>query len=309
MKWLVSGGTGLIGTALIKHLLQNGHAVTVLTRRPSADRRDGVKEIYWDGRTAAGWQAWVEWADVLVHLAGENIGAGRWSAARKAAFLRSRVESGAAVVDAIRAAAHRPNVLVQASAVGYYGDCGARDVTEDTPPGTDFLSRLAVEWEDATRPVEALGVRRVIVRTGVVLAPGAEVLAKLQLPFRLWVGGPLGSGNQAIPWIHIADTVGAICFLVENETARGAYNLASLHPLTNAEFGKVLAQVLRRPYWLPVPAFALRLALGEMSQLVLEGQRALPGRLQAAGYRFIFTTAREALQDLLNPSSEAEARS
>jgi uncharacterized protein (TIGR01777 family) len=183
--------------------------------------------------------------------------------------------------------------------VGYYGPRGEEDVAEDHPPGADFLARTCVEWEAAGAPVEALGVRRPLLRTGVVLARDGGALPKMLLPFRLFAGGPVGSGRQWMPWIHLADEVGAIRFLLDHPTATGPFNLASPNPVTNREFSRALGRVLRRPSFLPAPAFALRLALGEMADVVLTGQRAVPRRLEGLGFLFRFPTAEAALKDLL----------
>jgi hypothetical protein len=284
MRVVITGGSGLIGRHLARSLAGDGREVVVLSRRPEAvaGLPAGARAEGWDGRTAAGWGHLVEGAAV-VHLAGEGIATGRWTEARKRRIRESRVESSRAVVEA----------------VGYYGPRGEEDVAEDHPPGADFLARTCVEWEAAGAPVEALGVRRPLLRTGVVLARDGGALPKMLLPFRLFAGGPVGSGRQWMPWIHLADEVGAIRFLLDHPTATGPFNLASPNPVTNREFSRALGRVLRRPSFLPAPAFALRLALGEMADVVLTGQRAVPRRLEGLGYLFRFPTAEAALKDLL----------
>ncbi len=301
MHVLITGGTGLIGRALAHSLVQDGHQVTVLSRTPERHRNlpPNVDLAAWDGRTAQGWGERVNAADAIVNLAGESIAAGRWTPERKRRIRESRVHAGQAVVEAIQAAAHRPQVLVQASAVGYYGPQGDEPITEEMPPGSDFLAQVCVAWEASTAPVEALGVRRAVIRTGVVLSIQGGALPRMLLPFRLFLGGPLGSGRQYFPWIHLDDQVAAIRFLLERPETQGPFNLCAPNPVTNRAFCQTLGQVLGRPAWLPTPALALRLLFGEMATVILEGQRTVPHRLQEAGYTFRFPELRPALQDLV----------
>jgi uncharacterized protein (TIGR01777 family) len=300
MRVLMTGGTGLIGRALATDLVRDAHEVVVLSRNPARapDQPSGVELQPWDGCTIAGWGPLVNGVDSVVNLAGENISAGRWSAARKTRIVRSRSDAGRALVEAVNAATHKPRVLIQASAVGYYGPRGAEAITEDALPGDDWLSRVAADWEAVTRPVEDLGVRRVIIRTGVVLTLAGGALPKMALPFRFFVGGPVGNGRQSFPWIHIADVVAAIRFLIDHEEAQGVFNLAAPAVLTNAEFSSALGRAMHHPAWLPVPGFALRLLFGEMATVLLTGQRAFPARLQQMGFAFRFPTLDAALFDI-----------
>jgi len=299
-KIVIAGGGGLIGRALAAELVAAGAEVVLLSRAPGAVAGvPGARVAGWDGRTAGAWAAECDGARALVNLAGENVGAGRWTPRRRAALVDSRLGPTAALVAAASAALRRPEVLVQASAVGYYGARGDEAIDEDAPPGRGFLPDLAVAWEDASRPVEALGVRRVVLRTGVVLARGGGALAKMLPPFRLGIGGPLGSGRQWMPWIHLADEVGAIRFLLAREDLAGAFNLSAPEPVRNAEFSRELAHALRRPCLARVPAAVLKLALGEMAGIVLTGQRALPRRLLGAGFRFRCERVAEAFADLV----------
>jgi len=302
MRVLITGGSGLIGRALTANLARNGNEVIVLSRRPERiiGLPTGVRAEWWDGHTIEGWSSLADGADAVVNLAGENISAGRWTEEHKRSILESRLNAGRAVVQAIEAAAHKPRVVIQASGVGYYGPQGDEEITEETPPGHDFLARVAIEWEASTAFLEALRVRRVVIRTGVVLSATGGALARILLPFRLFVGGRLGSGRQWFPWIHIADEVGAIRFLIENEIASGPFNLTAPIPLTNAEFSQLLGQRLRRPVLMPTPAFGLRLFFGEMATILLDGQRAIPRRLLQLGFPFQFPGAGSALRDLLN---------
>jgi uncharacterized protein len=210
------------------------------------------------------------------------------------------VGSGRAVLEGLRRAAEKPRVLVQGSAVGYYGDTGDPRVTEEHPPGRDFLADVCVEWEDSTAEAEALGVRRPVIRTGVVLAREGGALPRMALPFRFFAGGPLASGRQGFPWIHLADEVAAIRFLLEREDADGPFNLTAPEPVTNREFSAALGRALHRPSLLPAPEFALRIALGEMADMLLHGQRAVPQRLQELGFAFRFAEPEPALRDLLD---------
>jgi uncharacterized protein (TIGR01777 family) len=302
MRIIITGGSGLIGRALTESLVADNHEVIILSRHPErvANLPVSVKVEHWDGRSAAGWGHLADGADVIVNLAGENIAADRWTAERKRRIRESRVNAGRAVVEAVEAATNKPKVVIQASAVGYYGARGLEEVIEETPPGDDFLAQVSTDWEDSTAPIEELGVRRVIIRTGVVLSPEDGAFPKMVLPFKFFAGGPLGSGRQWLPWIHLADEVAAIRFLIEHETASGPFNLTAPNPLTNAEFGRVLGKVLKRPSLLPTPSLALRLAFGEMSTVLLDGQRALPQQLQQMGFVFRFPKSEAAVADLLS---------
>lgn len=302
MRIIITGGTGLIGRALAASLAADGSEVIVLSRNPTQAQGlpAGVRAERWDGRTAQGWGRLADGAAAIINLAGESIAARRWTAGQKRRIIDSRLNAGRAVVEAIDAAAVRPPVLIQASAVGYYGPCGDQEIAEDAGPGNDFLAQqVAVPWEESTASVEAMGVRRVIIRTGVVLSQKGGALPRMVLPFRFFVGGPLGNGRQWFPWIHLADEVAAIRFLMERADARGAFNLSAPNPLTNAEFSRTLGRVMRRPALIPTPALALRLLFGEMATVLLDGQRAVPRRLQQLGFAFKFPHAELALRDIL----------
>jgi hypothetical protein len=302
MKVIITGGTGLIGRALAHSLAADHHDVIILSRTPEKAGKlpAGVRAEKWDGRTAAGWGHLADGADAIVNLAGANIAAQRWMPARKEIILNSRVHAGQAVVEAINAAAVKPGVVVQASAVGYYGPRDATPVTEDAPAGSDFLAQVCVAWENSTAAVETVGVRRVIIRTGVVLDAAAGALPKMALPFKLFAGGPVGSGQQGFPWVHRADEIAAIRFLIEHPEAHGPFNLTAPNPPNNAQFSRALGRALHRPALMPAPGFALRLAFGEMAAVLLEGQRAAPHRLQALDFQFQFSQAETALHDLFS---------
>lgn len=312
MRYILTGGTGLIGTALAQSLLADGHEVVVLSRTPETPAEstrlglpDGVRVVGWDARTAEGWGHLVEGAAAIVNLAGANLaGQGflpsRWTEARKRIIRDSRVNAGHAVAAAVEQAGEKPRVVVQASGVGYYGARGDEPLSEEADAGGDFLARLAAEdWEPSTAPVEAMGVRRVIIRSGAVFSSEEGALPRMALPFRLFVGGRLGSGDQWHSWIHLQDEVRAIRFLADHDQARGAFNLTAPQPVTNAELARTLGKVLSRPAWAPVPGFVMRLAFGEVTSVLLEGQRALPRRLLELGFEFRFPDPEAALRDLL----------
>ncbi len=310
MHILITGGTGLIGRALVADLTRSGHSVTVLTRRPerAAGRLPNQTVIHpWDAHTLEGWAHLIEEHEAVVNLAGESIAGEtptqvltrRWTPDYKTRIRESRLRAGQLLMEAIQQTRRRPSVLIQASAVGYYGNVSDRDVDETFPAGNDFLAEVCRAWEASTLEAEALGIRRVVIRTGLVMASQGGILPLMLLPVKLFLGGPLGNGQQAVPWIHIADEVAAIRFLLEDDSAQGAYNLSAPQPITQAEFVRIAGQVLHRPSFFPTPGFLLRLALGEKASLVLEGQRAVPKRLLEAGFRFRFTDLEAALRDLI----------
>jgi len=300
MRVVIAGGSGLIGSLLAGELIRDGHEVIVLTRDPLRTRLpEGVQTAEWDGRTSQGWSHWLEGAAAVVNLVGENLGSQRWTAERKRRIVSSRVEPGRAILEALRQTKSRPAVLIQGSAIGFYGQSGDRIVDESSPAGEDFLADVCKQWEASTEAVEELGIRRVVVRSAVVLARGNPAIEPMLLQMRLFMGGPLGSGRQWFPWIYWKDHVAAIRFLIQKEEARGPFNLIAPNHQTNAQFARELARAMGRPHWFPVPAFALRLIFGEMVVMVLSGQRAAPRRLLELGFQFQYPTAREALTDML----------
>ncbi len=300
MRVIITGGTGLIGRALTTSLCTDHHDVVILSRTSTVSNLPaGAHALRWDGRTTTCWEDAVEGAAAIVNLAGASISAGRWTPQRRREIRESRIQATAAILSAITAAVQKPHVLIQASAVGYYGPHGDEEITEDSPPGNDFLADVCKATEAITATLNAHGVRHAVIRTGIVFSRDGGALPRLLFPFTLFVGGPIGSGRQWYPWIHIADEVGAIRFLIENSTSSGPYNLTAPQPLTNADLAQLIGHILHRPSVFPTPAFALRLALGDMATIVLDGQRVLPQRLLAAGYQFRFPTAEAALRDLL----------
>lgn len=304
MKIVLTGGTGFIGGALIRRLHARGDALVVLTRRqvPAGTFPDGVRTVLWDGKRQGAWSAEIDGSDAVVNLAGEPIAGGRWTPARKDRILRSRVDASRAVVQACMAARQRPAVLVSASAIGYYAGTGDQPALESEGPGSGFLADVAVAWEAEAEKVAAAGVRVVIPRIGIVLDRTHGALPRMLLPYRLYAGGPLGSGKQWFPWIHADDVIGAMVFALDTPGLSGPVNLTSPEPTTMAAFGRALGSALQRPSWLAVPAPVIRLVLGEMAILVLEGRPVLPARLLEHGYPFAHPRLHEALHALLTAS-------
>lgn len=295
MNIMIAGGSGLLGTALTQSLLADGHKVFILSRGTAS--QPGTQTVKWDGRTPDGWGHLVNEMDGIIHLAGRSTSAWPWTAAKKKSFEDSRILPGLALVQAIQEATRRPSLFVQVSGINHYGLSGSL-ADESTPPGDDFLAQLTVKWEGATKSVEELDVRRLVLRTPPVISKDNLIMKLIALPVQLFIGGPIGSGKQAFPWIHIKDWVGAVRYLMANENARGSYNLIAPTQTSLSDFTKVLANVLHRPYWFPVPAFLMRNVLGEMSVLILEGRFSQPKRLIESGYQFQFPGPREALTDL-----------
>ncbi len=297
MKVLIAGGTGFLGSALSRFLRSSGQEVWVLTRRKP--RSDG--EIQWDGRSTNGWVNRLNEVEAVINVTGYGLEHWPWSAAQKRRFLDSRVQPAMALAEGIRAAKHRPQVFLQISGITFYGARGEGIADEESPAGDDYLARLSVRWEAASQPVEVLGVRRIVARSAVVLDTRGGLFPLMALPVKLWVGGPLGDGSQAVPWIHLHDEIAAIGFLLERQEAAGAFNLIAPQPTSNAEFMRAVARAMHRPYWFRTPGFLLRTVLGEMSTLVLDGRYSRPGRLNELGFRFRYPTIEAALEDLLQP--------
>lgn len=300
---IIAGGTGLIGRALAALLTASGTEVVLLSRSAASGAADsalpaGARLAAWDGKSAEGWLDLASGAAAIVNLAGESIAGGRWTEARKKRIATSRRQATAAVVEAIAHARIAPRTLLQASAVGYYGDRADELLPEAAAPGIGFLAETAAEWEAASATVESLGVRRVMARTGVVLAREGGAFPKMALPFRLGAGATLGTGKQWMSWIHIADEAAALAFLIDHPTAHGPFNLVAPAPATQAEFASELAAALRRPLFARAPAWVLRAALGEMAELVLASQRVVPQRLVELGFRFHYPRLAAALADL-----------
>ena len=296
MHVAVTGSQGLVGSALVPFLTTGDHRVTRLVRRAPV----GPDEVPWDPPRGMAEVSRLDGVDAVVHLAGENIAEGRWTPARKAEIRRSRVEGTRSLCEALARLARPPKVFVSASAVGFYGDRGAEIVTEDSPQGTGFLPDVCREWEAATEPASGAGIRVVHLRFGMILSPAGGALRKMLLPFKLGVGGWVGNGRQFMSWIALDDAIAAIHHCLCEESVRGPVNVAAPGPVTNADFTRTLARVLRRPAVIPLPAFAARLLFGEMADaLLLAGARVIPARLQSSRYRFRYPDLESALRHLL----------
>lgn len=294
MNVLIAGGSGFIGSALVKSLEQAGHQVFILTR----SQPKGPEQIRWDGRTTSGWGSRVNEMDAVVNLTGYGLEHWPWTRQKKQRFIDSRVQPGLVLAAAIQDASRRPNVFLQISGINRYGLRYAGIADEATPPASDYLAQLTVNWEDATQSVEELGVRRVIARTAPVLSGRGGLFPLMALPVKLFFGGRFGDGTQASPWIHLDDQANAMKFLLENENAHGPFNFVAPAPTSNADFMRVIAKELKRPYWFHLPAFLLRIPLGEMSILLTEGSYSQPKRLLELGYKFRFPTLESAVKDI-----------
>ena len=296
MRFVVAGGTGFIGSPLAEMYAEEGHDVRVLTRGlPDGEARHdpgtgkpGITRVGWRPTGAAGaWKEVVDGAEAVINLAGESLSKGRWTPARKAAMRDSRILATRSIVEAIRNAATPPGVLINSSAVGYYGPAGAEPKTEDAPPGTTFLARLAEEWETEARRAEPAGTRVVTLRTGLVLERSGGALPEMMRPFRFFVGGRIGNGRQYMSWIHRLDVIEMIRWIVETPAVSGPINATAPYPVSNREFARALGRALRRPSLFPAPSAALRMMYGEMAEaLLLTGQRVVPAKAQAHGYHF-----------------------
>lgn len=301
MKIIISGSSGLIGTALIDSLRPEGHSICRLVRSTSTAPADATSTlIRWEPPTGSIDLAAMEAADAVVHLAGASVAGGRWTASRKEILRRSRIDSTRHLVSALAQLKSKPRVLVSASAIGYYGDRGDEILTETSAPAADFLAQLCRDWEKEAAVAERESIRTVILRFGIVLAPQGGALRQMLTPFRLGVGGRLGSGRQWMSWISLHDVVKLIRHAIANDNLRGLVNAVAPHPITNAEFTSVLAGVLHRPALLPAPRFALQLALGEMAGALLASQRVTPEKLNSLQYAFHYPQLKEALASMLS---------
>ena len=300
MKIVVAGGTGFIGRALTQSLSRGGHEVVVLTRKPTTGDEHAVT---WDASDASGpWASAVRGAGAVVNLDGASIGGGRWTASRKRVITESRVRSTEALVQAMAQVpeAERSRVFVVPSGIDYYGDHPGDELLDETaPPGTSFLAQLCVQWEAAAQKAEPLGVRVVRMRTALCIGRGAQSLTMLVLPFRLFAGGPLGTGQQWFTWIHLEDLVHLYAAAIERSELDGPLNAVAPQVPREREVAQAIARVLHRPFWAPAPSFVLRATLGEMADLVLHGRRAVPSKALAAGYEFRYSEIGPALREAL----------
>lgn len=299
MKIAVTGGTGFVGRALTKVFVQNGHEVYILTRKKNAnENKKQLTYVQWLNDGDRPWEK-LEGVDVFINLAGESINSGRWSENRKKRILESRISATNEVLKIVSRLKKKPDVFIQASAVGFYGISDSETFTEDSSEaGDDFLARTVQQWEAAASKVEDLNIRTVYCRFGIILDNLDGALPRIALPYKAFAGGTVGTGNQWVSWIHLKDVVNGILFAVSNKQLKGPVNFTAPNPVKMKEFGRTLGKVLHRPHWMPAPRFALKIALGKMSILVLEGQKVLPQKLLANGYSFLYEDLKNALEDI-----------
>lgn len=303
MRVVLAGATGFIGRSLISRLVENQHEVILLTRSPekfSGSWGDSVRPVLWNGRSAGIWQDCVEGAEGVINLCGESVAGKKWTPEQKNKIVSSRIESTRAIVLAIHNARVKPAVLVNASAVGYYGwDTSDREITEEEPSGTGFLAETCAAWESEALRAAGPGVRVCLARIGIVLEKDGGALQKMLPPFRFFIGGPLGSGKQWFPWIHREDVVGMLLMALKDSRVEGPFNVCAPQAVTLGNFAAVLGKVLRRPSFFPVPGFVLKLMLGEMAVLLLNGQNTIPRKMRSWGYSFRYPELESALGNIL----------
>ncbi|WP_338461080.1 TIGR01777 family oxidoreductase [Synechococcus elongatus IITB7] len=297
MKIAITGATGFVGRRLVERLQAEGHELRILSQRPTVAQQLTGCQVF-DAADQASWLAAVEGADAVINLAGEPIAEQRWTPAQKQRLKDSRVQTTRALVSAIVAAQQKPAVLVSASAIGYYGTSETAQFSEDSPAGEDYLAEICQAWEQEAQAVMASGTRLVTLRIGIVVGPGGAI-GKMLGPFKLFAGGPIGSGQQWVSWIQREDLVSLILEAIANPSYQGTYNATAPQPVRMVELSRILGEVLQRPSWLPVPGFALEALLGEGALLVLEGQQVLPKRLETSGFQFRYPDLKSALQQFL----------
>lgn len=307
MKIVISGGTGLIGQRCISHFANDGNKIVVLSRSPESAPvfPESVSVVKWDGKNTGDWINELDHASAVINLAGASIaGKGffpsRWTESRKESILQSRIQVGKAITEGIRSVQNKPDLLIQASAIGYYGTSEKEKFSESDPSGSDFVAKTCQAWEASTREVENMHVRRVIPRLGIVLSHRGGALPRLVLPFRLFLGGPMGNGKQWYSWIHIDDVCRAFHFFIKNREVSGVFNITAPNPVRNQTFASILGETMERPCWIPVPGLMMRLIFGDVASVVLEGQRVLPHRLQKADFTFDYPDLERALRHLLD---------
>ena len=303
MQIVITGATGLIGSALTRNLRESGYKIIALTRDPAkseAIQEANIEYVKWDGTTSSGWAKYVENADVVVNLAGANLVDKLWTSKVKRVILDSRIYAGKAVLQAIMRAKKKPKLLIQASATGYYGSRGDNELTESSKKGVGFLSDVCQQWEDSTKMVEAHGVRRVVVRTGVVLAKDSKIISMLRLPFRLFLGGHPGSGKQWFSWIHLQDVVNSFNFFIQRQDLKGVFNVCAPEPVQMRKYFETYGNLLDRPSWIHPPSFIFKIILGDLAKEgILTSQRVLPIKLKKAGYKFKFPKINSSLKNCL----------
>jgi uncharacterized protein (TIGR01777 family) len=301
-KIIITGATGLIGEKLCKNLISNGNEITLFTGNPSKAEAliKGAKEyVYWNYHKPEEWGNHIEGKDAVIHLAGASIAGKRWTESYKELILESREISTQNLVKAIGKAIQKPGLFISSSAVGYYGNAGNEILTEESKNGNDFLSEVCRVWETSAEKVESFGVKRISIRTGIALSIEGGAFPKMLQPFRLFIGGPMGSGKQWFPWIHIEDLIQIYLYALNNPSVNGIINAVSPNPVTAKEFAKCIGKTIHRPSFFPVPLSALKIAIGEAAESIVASQRAIPKKLLDAGFKFKFEKIEDALKDLL----------
>ncbi|MHC4155169.1 MAG: TIGR01777 family oxidoreductase [Planctomycetota bacterium] len=302
MRVIITGATGFIGTALCRELHKDHEIIALSRNTDKAKQALGTmaKVVRWNAKTPDGWERTLDGASAVVNLAGENIASGRWNKSKKSKILRSRLDATQAIVKAIKQTEHKPNLVIQGSAVGYYGTRGEEILDENSSTGTSFLADVCKRWEHHAEPLKELGIRLAVIRLGPVLGAEGGMMQKLLPAFRFFLGGHPGSGKQWLSWIHIEDVTGAIRFLTESSNAQGVYNLTSPNPAPARDFYRLLGKLMHRPALLPLPAFLLKVLMGPMAQeLLLSSLRVLPKRLLQAGYEFKYADSESALRNII----------
>lgn len=299
---VITGGTGLIGTHLCRRLIAQGYDVIILTRDVAMAKRrvpNAVDYVVWTPYTHGEWAHALDGALAVIHLAGAPIFGKRWSESYRKEIRESRVVSTRVLFSSMIAAVHKPACFLSGSAIGYYGASDATPLDESAPAGHDFLAHVCVAWEHEAIEAEELGIRTVLLRTGIVLDRDNGALPTMMRPFRFYTGGPILPGSQWMSWIHRDDVIGLILFALQSEDIRGPLNLTAPHPQTNRDLSKTLGRVIRSPSWLPVPQFALKMALGDVSDILVTGQRVMPAKALQHGYEFAYPHLESALAQLL----------
>jgi len=304
MKILITGGTGFVGTQLIDRLRQDGHEITILTRSLKGAKKasPGISYLEGDPTQKGPWQQSIKDHDAVINLAGASIFS-KWTDEHKRAIRESRVFTTQNIVEGIPSHREPPFTFFSTSAVGYYGFCGDEELTEESPPGTDFLARIAIEWEREALKAQTKGVRVVITRFGIVLGEKGGALGQMIPLFKKYIGGPIGSGKQWFSWVHIKDLTEAFVFLIKHPEISGPVNLCAPNPVRNRDLAKALGEALHRPSLMPAPGFMIKLVLGEFGSVILEGQRVIPEKLLKHGFIFSFPDIRQALQSLVSSST------
>ncbi len=302
-KIIITGGGGFIGNQLAEYLLKKNYEIIILTRNNSTPKGATPKKVTyvkWDAQTSDGWLEYAEDTTAIINLAGENIGSGLWTKRKKQRILNSRINAGKAIIDAVKKTNSKPKAVIQASGVGYYGNCGDQIVDERSPNGSGFLAGIGREWEKSVQDVALEGVRLAILRFGVVFGKNGGFLERATLPFRFFIGGHVGRGEQWISWIHIDDITQIIELMIKTEHFHGVYNLTSPNPVKSKQFFKTIGKVMHRPSIFPVPSFILKIFLGEMAdELILSGQRVSSKKLHDENYQFVYENLNDALKDIL----------